>query len=694
MSDLPYEIIKTIVSPFPIRSLLQYTFINKHWNVVCHDILYHTVKLYTGKQLKKFLYTAKTFIIRNKPIGYYVQILNLEHFINCNIGRVNKNDMIELRHTCPNAFIIGSHTFASIPLLHYLQPKENNYHRHHHNNDSNSNSNYTQFNINNICDKFNFLQLDVLSELQSGIGILKYQTDDEKMERHRTINDYYLESYWDSDDNDNEDDNNDAYSIKKGLPYLIAYTHLKEKFKEYHPFYYGKTLSFTLKSSSTKFHHLKELHLQFSCYFQQVIPEMAEFDERSIDSILTSCPNLKVLKLYRFFMNHHQQFNNNYYSKRIPYTSLETLILDKCIFIEPQCCEYFSSTFPSITALDVYLKLDTECFSDRDEFYEHVLQMITSFSNLYHLKYHSAWDETAEEVIIGRSLLTWLISNYRIKSFHMEDYSGLYYYNTESVIDSIYNDNNENNNSNENNGNNNNPPLSANSMEIERTIVVDSEIMVYSYILKNKNNQIIPHSTSALKVVALTLVTFLPDQWLVILKNLSKLSLQKMHIRFSENYFKYYGQFTQLKHLILNDCHFYSLHTLTTIFEMCLLLKSLELNDITIEHDDAVPIIQKRIIMASDIEFEKVIIRNITFGISSSMRKRSYYSLSSVDSSYKATALILNELKYENIVTIGLDIKKNNTFLEFVCQSTDTIVFDNENSWESFRENNYARFCM
>ncbi|CAO3650909.1 unnamed protein product [Cunninghamella echinulata] len=378
MKDLPCEIITKILLYLSPKYVAQCSLINKAFHAITREpIIYHSVELHTQEQMEKFVNMAKTTTTHGKPVGYWVRQLNIDKLEEYEI---EVQYYIELRRTCPNALFIGYTQLPNIPLLDYLQSTNDN--NNNNNNDGNSDK---------VWSELASLQLDVVSEIKSDKGILKYQTDEEQLQRKRNITRLFRSSTTEIHDLDSNN--------------------------RYHPFYYGKILQFSSLSSSfpPTFHHLKELHLQFHSFdHQQPLPEMYELDERTIDSILLSCPNIEVLKLKRFFMNYRCDPKNTTIS---PCISLKTLHLNDCIIIEPENFSYFSSKFPYISTLYIHLNSSFESkLNDKSEFILAIQEMIASFTHLYYLTYSSS-------VILrmGKQLVSWLMTNPKsVYNLHFE----------------------------------------------------------------------------------------------------------------------------------------------------------------------------------------------------------------------------------------------------------------------------------
>ncbi|KAI9303850.1 hypothetical protein BJ944DRAFT_267728 [Cunninghamella echinulata] len=366
MKDLPCEIITNILLYLPPKYIAECSLINKAFYTITREpIIYRSVELSTQEQMEKFISMAKTITTHGKTVGYWVQQLNIDKL---QTYEVEVQRYIELRHTCPNALFLGYKQLPSIPLHDYLQSTSDN-----DNNNGGTN--------NKLWSKLTSLQLDVMSEIKSDKGILKYQTDEEQLQRKRNIKRLFRSNATEIHDLDSNN--------------------------RYHPFYYGKILQFSslLSFFPPTFYNLKELHLQFHSFdHQQPLPEMYELDERSIDSILLSCPNIEVLKLFKFFMNYRCDPKSTDIS---PYTSLKSLYLDDCIITEPENFSYFSSKFPSISTLYIHLNSDFESnINDKSEFILAIQEMISSFTNLYHLTYSSS-----VVLRMGKQLVTWLMTS-------------------------------------------------------------------------------------------------------------------------------------------------------------------------------------------------------------------------------------------------------------------------------------------
>ncbi|KAI9304453.1 hypothetical protein BJ944DRAFT_266835 [Cunninghamella echinulata] len=524
-------------------------------------------------------------------------------------------DMFELRCVFPNAFFIGYEELPTLPLYEYaeINNKENN--------------------IDKICNDFIFLQLDVMTELISNNEFLKYKTDQEQRIRNRTVSSQH------------------KIFSPYGLFSYVFHLHFKHSC-EYHPLYHGKRLCFAFK-----FLYLKELHLQFqSDQFQESLPQMCEFDQRSIDALLISCPNIEILKLYRFFMN---PSNDSYTSTTItPCMSLKTLILEDCMVMEPEIFSFFSTKFPQLATLNIYLRFDIEFNNDRNIFNQAIQTMIASFSHLLHLKYVS----DSEDYWMGRDLVRWLILNP----------NALYTFNLEgtSINPSlIFNDddgfiiNHSNKKS-----------ISNYNSSIERSFTTTNTNELYDYIVNNQHNKVIPLATTTLTLYGNPAgymdVTFHFDKWLSILLNLKTLFLNSLSMIISLNNNSFY--FSSLQHLLLYDCRFSSPDDLFTMCLACPSLKSLELHSISIK-TEPLPLIQPLItIDLPQMAFEKIVLNDIRFTDSDNTFE------TFEPKNYKARKLIVNELGLKNTFTIKVKQDGNddhNIHIVINCQSADVVLF-------------------
>ncbi|KAI9301516.1 hypothetical protein BJ944DRAFT_271389 [Cunninghamella echinulata] len=638
MKDLPYEIIKKILLLLlpSSRYTTRYALINKEWNEVTRDpIFYQSIEIYTKKQMKKFIYTAKNMTARAKPIGHWVQHLKIEYLLQ-NYG-IKTDVVIELRFACPYALFIGYEQLAPTPLLDYI-PSTNS--------------------INAIINKYDIfnnlvhLQLDVLSELRSDNGILFYKTDQDQLIRHRTYTSIYSVfnfAHVMHMDNNNGDSNNN-----------------NNQHNRYHPIYYGKVLQFC-----TTFLHLKELHLQFYCKDQQVIPEICEFDYRTINTLLLSCPHIEILKLKHFFMNYRP--NNGDEDPIIPCTSLNTLILDQCVVLEPQAFSYFSLKFPQVSTLSIYLDCNVEFNDDQHAFCEAILCMIGSFTHLNDLTYVSG----SGGFWMGRKLISWLVFNgIKLKTFKIEA-------DTVNIIDVVNSDDEINLNSNNIVNNNIDSNNNNNNNNIERLFVTFSSPEFYNYIINNQTNEILPLSTSILTLYGDDYDSnFHFPKWLHLLSNLSKLFLHFLPITITTISNANQPYFSQLHHLTLHECQFSSFDDFSIMCRACPSLKSLELYTVYIKIESLPPTSSSYTLDLPQITFEKLIIKDIQFTDSENMLR----SFEPTD--YIVTRLTVNELALGTSYTIeGVgdeddrgenkeDDKDFSIHIILNCQSAEIVIFD------------------
>ncbi|CAO3650727.1 unnamed protein product [Cunninghamella echinulata] len=591
--------------------------------------------------MKKFIYTAKNMTSREKLIGHWVQHLKIEYLLQ-NYG-ITINVIIELQSACPNALFIGYEQLAPTPLLDYVPS-------------TNSINDITK--IYDVCKNLDHIQLDVLSELKSDNGILCYQTDQDQLIRHRTftnIHSVFNFSHVVHIGNNNDDSNNNNNNNN-------------QQRRRYHPIYHGKVLQL-----STTFSHLKELHLQFYCKDEQMIPEICEFDYRTINTLLLSCPHIEILKLQHFFMNYRPNDDDD---PIIPCTSLKTLILDQCVVLEPQGFSYFSLKFPQVSTFNLCLDCNVEFDDDQRVFCEAILSMIGSFTHLNHLTYVSG----SGGLWMARKLISWLVFNgIKLTTFNIEA-------DTISIIDIVSRDNENDLNSNSiinnniivNNNNNNN------NNNIERLFVTFSPPEFYNYIINNQNNEILPLSTSILTLYGDDYDSnFHFPKWLNLLSNLSQLFLHFLPIIITTINNDNQLYFSHLHHLTLHECQFSSFDDFSIMCRSCSSLKSLELYTIYIKIESLPPPSSHYTLDIPQISFEKLIIKDIQFTDSENML-RSYEP-----TDYITTRLTVNELSLGTSFTMegmgdGEDDKDKikevdeyyNMHIILNCQSAEIVIFD------------------
>ncbi|KAI9303849.1 hypothetical protein BJ944DRAFT_267727 [Cunninghamella echinulata] len=677
MNDLPYEITKDILLCLSPRYVAQCSLINKTFYTITRDpIFYHSVNLYTMGQTEKFLNMAKTTTTYGKPIGYWIQQLKIDTYLQKRGYRIIMSLMIELRCACPNALFIGFSDIAAIPIFDYAQSSDD------------------KSIVDDLCDNRISLQLDAVSEIESENGILKYQTVNEQQRQ----NSLGVTSILNMDTNDLNSNEN----IRR-------------------PFYNGNILQLSLS-----FRNLKEVHLQnFSYYHLKQYQRSEKYlcDERMIDALHVSCPHIEILHLYKFDMVHRHDLERNI----TPCTTLKTLKIESHAIVHPASYTYFSLKYPLLSTLDISLEEDSEYESDQPRFCEAVYSMITSFSYLNHLSFSTS-DRRLE-----RKLFEWLeSSSNKLKTFNTStgvfgwvDYSSNDDLNSEEIIDPIVGSDDENgmaivnmdndiggeNIMNENSGiplpiqsgNPIDPIQQLNSFNenlmnenissslsthsdntiysiqqqqqhnylndaIERSMQMIDTSVLLNYILENKYNNIIPPSTTKLTLRLYDTVEqpFPIDKWLYALLNLKCLTLYFVFVEPPA----ITGKFSQLQHLSLYQCDISTPTDITSICQMCPFLRSLELMYISFKtKNESLPQI---VIDAPQLTFEKLIIVYTCY---------CYLNNGKWDGVLRyASKLTVNELKLNNTFTMEVDKynQDDNTEIIMNCQSADVVLFNNK----------------
>ncbi|KAI9302257.1 hypothetical protein BJ944DRAFT_270215 [Cunninghamella echinulata] len=145
--------------------------------------------------------------------------------------------------------------------------------------------------------------------------------------------------------------------------------------------------------ATISFIHLKHLLIDFYelCKNSRKPFYGLNFDERIIESILESCPCLKSLSIHNFYMNLSsscQTLMNKTTTSKLsptikPFLTLESLTLEFCIFLHPECFDYFRIKFKNLSALSLYTDMYT--FTNVEICNNYQIAYYNMLSEFYHL---------------------------------------------------------------------------------------------------------------------------------------------------------------------------------------------------------------------------------------------------------------------------------------------------------------------
>ncbi|KAI9306347.1 hypothetical protein BJ944DRAFT_263717 [Cunninghamella echinulata] len=354
MNCLPDELLQHIFSFLSQRYISTCSIICKKWLVLTRDPqFYKTVHFYSEKQLIKFLDIATTLKLtkNNIPVGQCVSVLNIARKVYS-----MSEQLVDLYYACPNVTMVNglfSDSFFPWSELNIIPFWFTNYDR--------------SLSYNKRHDMIRSLNYTIKQINTDNASIIQIQTDIKKRRRS-------------------------ARYSRGGR--LANSNNNNKSFVEH----YGKTIFFLSPSSWVQ---LKSLWLVFNRDGETNArggPDMIfyEFDERVLDTIRTTCPQLESLYLQDFYMNLSDDYLSTITSttrnKPIhPHSSLKQLRLFDCNLNDILCFDYISKSYPNIIDLCLDCTGTSLFWMDYDiEGYEQytssLFNMVTQFAFLKKLR--------------------------------------------------------------------------------------------------------------------------------------------------------------------------------------------------------------------------------------------------------------------------------------------------------------------
>ncbi|CAO3649513.1 unnamed protein product [Cunninghamella echinulata] len=278
--------------------------------------------------------------------------------------------------------------------------------------------------------------------------------------------------------------------------------------KEDYVYHYGKVLVLP------QLNHLISLCLQFSSYAMKTVYDL---DERTLDSIISSCPQLESLTL----MNMEMNLSNDYYnhisssSSSTVSTTLTYLAFINCNLHDPAIYHsYLSMTFPKLQTFSLIINRDDIYLSSEyPSFKKALFYMITHFVNLKSLtlKVNNALSHINPSFWPIQELRQWM--NHYTTILHLDILDALMDIKMRlpSIIDvekkitdkEIFNVEEEGNNNNYNDDNDDSSKSIHYLNSLAFTIFSHTATTILSYLISSNN------SIKATKYIASTSITTL-----------------------------------------------------------------------------------------------------------------------------------------------------------------------------------------
>ncbi|KAI9304091.1 hypothetical protein BJ944DRAFT_267372 [Cunninghamella echinulata] len=351
MEDLSNELILLIFTYLPQRQIKRCSLVNKRWYQLTQDKeSYKTITIYSESQLAQFIEYVKTKQLDQKPIGSYVRHL---YYYGRNLSSAL---FTSLHEVCPYITFMNEidniySDESTSPLLSLPSWQHLNH----------FNSSYTYHYKNWVKQ---------LLEKKRKVISLSFYVDMDQLETNKRKH-IYLQK-------DTRQQKRKLSVLKMSPLTQVFRQRINTYFdiKEDHVYHYGKVLVLP------QLNHLTSLCLQFSSYAMKTVYDL---DERTLNSIISSCPQLESLTLMSMEMN----LSNDYYNSESSYTSTVSTTLTNLAFINCNLHDpaiyhsYLSITFPKLQTFSLVINRDDIYLNNEyPSFKKALFYMITHFINL------------------------------------------------------------------------------------------------------------------------------------------------------------------------------------------------------------------------------------------------------------------------------------------------------------------------
>ncbi|CAO3607580.1 unnamed protein product [Cunninghamella blakesleeana] len=363
MDDLANELILHIFSFLSQRQIKRCCLVNKKWNQLGQDPQsYKSIFIYSESQLGEFINHVKNKKIadNNKPLGHYVQQL---HYYGRNLSSAL---FTSFHQVCPNITFINeidniysdesTSPLLSLPQWQYLNHFNTSYTYHYKDwmKHLKENKKYKQIKTLSF-----YLDMDKLDSSKK--KLIKFEKDTRRQKR--------------------------KLSLLKMSPLTQVFQQRINTYfdiKSDYVYHYGKILMLP------KLKLLTFLSLDFSTYAMKTVYDL---DQRTLESIMSSCPRLESLIIRNMEMNisddyyehlHSQKRNNNITTSTFtPSMTLIHLSFINCNLHDPTCYDYLSLKFPKLKTFSLTINRD-DIYPNREypKFKTAIFYMITHFIDL------------------------------------------------------------------------------------------------------------------------------------------------------------------------------------------------------------------------------------------------------------------------------------------------------------------------
>ncbi|CAO3619829.1 unnamed protein product [Cunninghamella blakesleeana] len=446
MDELPIEILVQIFKYTSQRNITHYSSVCKKWKHIITSqptVFYSTIKLYSLRQVRKFIKKAKEPVvivtttnnitqIINKSFGHYVQ-----HIYLCCDYQSFPLLIRDLMLVLPNIQSIHStksennydalhflkssiHLSVQLPLLDHLSHIPFWYIKSH---------------------KRNWLPTTTTTTIS---------TNRDHKHPIKSIN-YRFPS------KDEEYDIFPFHFKKVGFKKSIESVYLHASLMNHHQYYFeegnddirldnfdyqSKILKLSTLDNTTTgnnnnrnpFYYLTDLTITFSK--SQSGSDIFELDERTLESIHQSCPQLSTLQLYYFFMNLSEEYpnlitnninniKNNNNDKMLPSLHLKQFKMYGFL-MDPKCYTYLSLKYPKLESFELITQNISYLKDQSKMFQSCIFNMLTHYPLLKRLYVDILCDQHWNSVFWPHhEFLQWLVNHpdqldYLYYPYHLE----------------------------------------------------------------------------------------------------------------------------------------------------------------------------------------------------------------------------------------------------------------------------------
>ncbi|CAO3619684.1 unnamed protein product [Cunninghamella blakesleeana] len=395
MNKLPVQIKEQILLQLPQRSLFYYSTVCKEWNkVISQPIFYSTLKFYTFQQWEKFIKTVTNEINsqdnndknnnnnndnNNKPKNFYVHHLviyfTLREFYNCvpdfikRLPNIQTIYIFDLKKPSPLVYNFVHNWIPPVKQLTHVpfwyKPL------------------FSDVDDKNIIKWLDY-KVDQFSFSISSMVTFIYPVDSKRMKkkRHSTTTNSHLQS----------NEVAARLDVEKNWKHLMGSTYGDIFRDNGEDFWNNNGLKQSIYDQSLILQlpilkNLTRLNLRFGISI--LSQHMYVYDERTIDAIHQSCPQLEKLALFDFYLNISEKYYDNHYKNNLSdghhkettsnaIKSLKEFKLTGTL-MDPLCFTYLSTNYPQLTSLDLTLYFSSPFLDLTLPFSLAIYDMITGF---------------------------------------------------------------------------------------------------------------------------------------------------------------------------------------------------------------------------------------------------------------------------------------------------------------------------